>query len=84
MTIFKVALLQMLAHSNDQEANMKKGIDYCREAAALGEDRLVDTIMAADDGPDTVSCHCHIFSKEPGSRNSGLTGELAGASNDHI
>jgi N-carbamoylputrescine amidase len=38
MTMFKVALLQMLAHGNDQQANMKKGIDYCREAAVLGAD----------------------------------------------
>ena len=37
MTMFKVALLQMLAHGSNQQANMKKGIEYCREAAALGE-----------------------------------------------
>ena len=38
MGMFKVALLQLLAAGNDQEANLLKGDDACREAARLGAD----------------------------------------------
>src|SRR5689334_10363829 len=36
--MFKVALLQLLAAGNDQEANLLKGDEACREAAGLGAD----------------------------------------------
>ena len=38
MEMFKVALLQLLAAGNDQEANLLKGDEACREAAGLGAD----------------------------------------------
>ncbi len=34
----RIALLQMAAHGADQEANQRKGADFCRRAAALGAD----------------------------------------------
>ncbi|MCW5583809.1 MAG: carbon-nitrogen hydrolase family protein [Gammaproteobacteria bacterium] len=36
--IIKIALLQLLASKNDQEANLKKGDLYCRKAKGLGAD----------------------------------------------
>ncbi len=38
MGMFKVALLQLLAAGNDQEANLLKGDRACRRAAGLGAD----------------------------------------------
>ena len=38
MGTFRVALLQLLAVGNDQEANLLKGDKACREAAGLGAD----------------------------------------------
>ncbi len=38
MGMFRVALLQLLAVGNDQEANLLKGDKACREAAGLGAD----------------------------------------------
>ena len=38
MGMFRVALLQLLAVGNDQEANLLKGDEACREAAGLGAD----------------------------------------------
>jgi len=38
MSILNVALLQMTACGNDQDANLAKGEDYCRRAAAMGAD----------------------------------------------
>ena len=38
MGMFRVALLQLLAAGNDQEANLLKGDKACREAAGLGAD----------------------------------------------
>ena len=38
MGMFNVALLQLLAAGNDQEANLLKGDEACREAARLGAD----------------------------------------------
>lgn len=34
----KIALLQLTAHKNEQEANIKKGDAYCRKAKELGAD----------------------------------------------
>jgi predicted amidohydrolase len=36
--MFTVALLQMVAHDNDQMANLQKGEAFCRRAHALGAD----------------------------------------------
>ena len=38
MSTIQVALLQMTAHSNDQDANLAKGEEFCRRAAAMGAD----------------------------------------------
>lgn len=38
MTPFCMALLQMTSVGHDQEANLRKGTEYCRRAAALGAD----------------------------------------------
>ncbi len=38
MGVLKVALLQMAACENDQDANLQKGEDYCRRAAERGAD----------------------------------------------
>lgn len=38
MQTFSIALLQLTAHENDQEANLHKGLEYCRQAADLGAD----------------------------------------------
>jgi N-carbamoylputrescine amidase len=35
---FTIALLQMVAHGDDQEANQAKGDAFCRRAAAMGAD----------------------------------------------
>jgi hypothetical protein len=35
---FKVALLQIASCGNDQEKNLAKGVQACREAKALGAD----------------------------------------------
>jgi len=37
-TLITVALLQMLPKENDQQANLEKGEEYCRRAAAMGAD----------------------------------------------
>lgn len=39
--IFKIGLLQMKAQGNNQKANYKKAIDYCREASKLGVDMVL-------------------------------------------
>ncbi len=36
--VIKIALLQLVANKNDQEANLKKGDLYCRKAKELGAD----------------------------------------------
>ena len=36
--MFTVALLQMTSHGHDQAANLAKGEEYCRRAAAMGAD----------------------------------------------
>ena len=38
MQTFSIALLQLTARENDQDANLKKGVDYCRQAAEMGAD----------------------------------------------
>jgi N-carbamoylputrescine amidase len=38
MAILHVALLQMTAHGNDQQANLAKGEEFCRRAKAMGAD----------------------------------------------
>jgi predicted amidohydrolase len=38
MAILQVALLQMIACANDQQANLTKGEDFCRRARAMGAD----------------------------------------------
>jgi len=38
MPILNVALLQMTAHDNDQQANLRKGESFCRRARTLGAD----------------------------------------------
>lgn len=38
MSILKVALLQMVSCGSDQEANLRKGEDFCRQARAMGAD----------------------------------------------
>ncbi|MBU0456113.1 MAG: carbon-nitrogen hydrolase family protein [Gammaproteobacteria bacterium] len=41
MFMLNVALLQIASHGFDQEANLEKGIAYCRKAKALGADIAV-------------------------------------------
>src|SRR5690554_2217130 len=38
MTMLRVALLQMIAHGSDQDANRAKGEAFCRQAAQMGAD----------------------------------------------
>ena len=38
MSQLKIALLQMISHGVDQAANLAKGEDFCRRAAAMGAD----------------------------------------------
>ncbi len=38
MSILQIALLQMVASGNDQQANLAKGEAFCRRAAAMGAD----------------------------------------------
>src|SRR5215475_8259254 len=38
MAILHVALLQMTAFGNDQQANLAKGEDFCRRAKSMGAD----------------------------------------------
>jgi predicted amidohydrolase len=38
---FKVALLQITPHGNDQGRNLAKGLDYCRRAKGLGADLVL-------------------------------------------
>lgn len=38
MSLLKVALLQMVSCGNDQEANLRKGTEFCRQARAIGAD----------------------------------------------
>lgn len=38
MSLLNIALLQMSAHGVDQDANLRKGEDFCRRAHALGAD----------------------------------------------
>lgn len=38
MTIFRVALLQMTSYGFDQDANLAKGVEFCRRAKAMGAD----------------------------------------------
>ncbi|HLO04373.1 MAG TPA: carbon-nitrogen hydrolase family protein [Symbiobacteriaceae bacterium] len=38
MSILRVALLQLTAHGADQEANLAKGLEACRQARAMGAD----------------------------------------------
>lgn len=38
---FRVALLQIAPHGNDQRKNLGKGVEYCRKAKALGADLAV-------------------------------------------
>lgn len=38
MANFSIALLQMIAHENNQEHNLIKGLNYCHQAADLGAD----------------------------------------------
>src|SRR5690606_41519264 len=38
MTMLRVALLQMIAHGSDQDANRAKGEAVCRQAAQMGAD----------------------------------------------
>lgn len=38
MSTLTVALLQIAAHGNDQEANQSKGVDACRQAHSMGAD----------------------------------------------
>jgi len=38
MAVIKVALLQMTACGNDQDANQSKGAEFCRRASAMGAD----------------------------------------------
>jgi predicted amidohydrolase len=37
----KIALLQLISHQNDQEANLIKGEQYCRKAKELGADIIL-------------------------------------------
>lgn len=39
--MIKIALLQLTAHKNDQEANLLKGDLYCRKAKELGADIIL-------------------------------------------
>ncbi len=41
MQTFSIALLQLTARENDQDANLHKGLDYCRQAAELGADLAI-------------------------------------------
>jgi predicted amidohydrolase len=38
MSLLRIALLQMIACGNDQEANLSKGEAFCRQAGAMGAD----------------------------------------------
>ena len=38
MTTFRVALLQMTSYGYDQDANLAKGVEFCRRAKAMGAD----------------------------------------------
>jgi predicted amidohydrolase len=38
MPLLKIALLQMSAHGNDQDANLRKGDEFCRQAASQDAD----------------------------------------------
>lgn len=38
MSVLKIALLQMVSCENDQDANLSKGIDFCRRAHNMGAD----------------------------------------------
>ena len=38
MSQLKIALLQMASHGADQVANLVKGEEFCRRAAAMGAD----------------------------------------------
>jgi predicted amidohydrolase len=38
MSVVKVALLQISSSGTDQEANLRKGDQFCRQAASLGAD----------------------------------------------
>jgi predicted amidohydrolase len=38
---FKLALLQIAPYGNDQNRNLAKGLQYCRNAKALGADLVV-------------------------------------------
>jgi predicted amidohydrolase len=40
-TVIKIALLQLVANKNDQEANLKKGDLYCRKAIENFQKALV-------------------------------------------
>ena len=63
MGVINVALLQMLAHDTDQEANLSKGEAFCRRAKAMGADIALFPEMwnigympidPARDGPDLL------------------------------
>src|SRR5437868_5104277 len=38
MSIIRIALLQMAAHGDDQQANLEKGEAFCRRAREMGAD----------------------------------------------
>ena len=38
MTVLRVALLQLRACGSDQDANLAKGVTFCRHARAMGAD----------------------------------------------
>ena len=69
MEMFKVALLQLLAAGNDQEANLLKGDEACREAASLGADMALFPEMwnigyyewGEDAGDDAKTTHLSIM-----------------------